>query len=179
MRASGYDREENDWYVESAATVRAFLRAEDIPTTARIHDPCCGGGNIPRTAIEMGYRATGSDIVDRGYGTVADALTDLTPADVIVTNPPYGIIEPVIRRCLERAPTVCILARLAFLEGRKRALEFWPQVPLRRIWVSGRRLSMPPGGKKINAKNGSIAYAWFVFSWADINGEPTVGWLTE
>jgi hypothetical protein len=37
------------------------------------------------------------------------------------------------------------------------------ETPLARVWVSSRRVSMPPGGTNIEAKGGSIAYAGFVW----------------
>lgn len=175
-KASGYDRVADDWYLESADTVRALFAAEQFPRHVHIHDPCCGGGNVPRVAIALGYSATGADIADRGYGDVVNFLDDFRPQEVIVSNPPYGIIEPFIRHAVTISPLVCVVARLAFLEGRSRARDFWPVMPIARVWVSGPRLSMPPGGTVIVAKGGSIAYAWFVFA-RGYQGSPTLGWL--
>ena len=72
---------------------------------------------------------------------------------------------------------VAVLARLALLEGIKRR-ELFRSTPLARVWVSSRRVSMPPGGSDIEAKGGSIAYAWFVWDHAH-TGSPVVGWLGE
>jgi hypothetical protein len=67
------------------------------------------------------------------------------------------------------------LARLALLEGIKRR-QLLQTTPLARVWVSSRRVSMPPGGTDINAKDGAIAYAWFVWVHGHV-GPPTIGWV--
>ena len=71
---------------------------------------------------------------------------------------------------------VALLARLALLEGQKRRALF-QSTPLARVWVSSRRVSMPPGGTDIPAKGGAIAYAWFVWE-RGYSGAPSLGWLT-
>jgi hypothetical protein len=177
MRASGYERVADDWYVEPRSCVEALIRAEQFD--GPVFDPCCGGGNIPSTFRASGYAAHGSDIANRGYGDVADFF-DIMPTRQhknIVSNPPYNVIEPFVHHALACAENkVAVLARLAFLEGRDRAANFWPRVPLSRVWVSGPRLSMPPGGTDIVAKGGSVAFAWFIFSHERAT-EPVIGWL--
>jgi hypothetical protein len=115
--------------------------------------------------------------VDRGFGTIGlDFFGASETAVNIISNPPYGVIEPFIRRALEKTTgKVCILARLALLEGKKRRSMF-RETPLARVWVSSRRVSMPPGGSGIEAKGGAIAYAWFV--WAhEHSGDLAVRWF--
>jgi len=48
--------------------------------------------------------------------------------------------------------------------------------PLARVWVSSRRISMPPGGSNIKAQGGAIAYAWFVWEHG-YKGKAEVDWL--
>jgi hypothetical protein len=176
-RASGYDRAENDWYVEPAWTVSALAEAEKL--SGRCWDPACGSGNIPKTLEARKITCLGSDIVERGFGW-RDDFFDLAPGYVhsvaaIVSNPPYGQLEQFIRHALTHAPKVCVLARLAFLEGQCRQ-KLFTETPLARVWVSLRRISMPPGGTDAPAKGGSVAYAWFVFDEAH-TGNPTLGWI--
>lgn len=176
VRASGYDRVVNDWYVEDRAVVDALLDVETFPGV--VWDPSCGSGNIPNAILARGGVAHGSDIADRGYGLTGHDFFSCPPvvADHIVTNPPFGVIEPYIRRALTLVPgKVCVLARLAFLEGAKRQAMF-RETPLARVWVSSRRVSMPPGGMDIKASGGTVAYAWFVFEHGHA-GKPTLGWL--
>lgn len=86
------------------------------------------------------------------------------------------MIEQVIDHALLLAERkVALLARLALLEGQKRR-RFLQGTPLARVWVSSRRVSMPPGGTDIEAKGGSIAYAWFVWE-RGYRGKPEIGWV--
>lgn len=175
MRASGYDRADYDWYVEPRWLVDALLDVEQFEGLC--WDPACGGGNIPEAIIARGGRCFGSDISNRGYGaTGVDFFRG--PGDRahhIVSNPPYGVIEPWIERALSLTTgKVAILARLALLGGQKRT--FFARTPLARVWVSSRRASMPPGGTDVPATGGAIAYAWFVWEHGHV-GAPTIGWL--
>ena len=175
MRASGYERVASDWYQEPRWAIDALLDVEQF--AGRSWDPSCGGGNIPLAMLARGLDCWGSDISDRGFGTTGLSFFDARDrADNIVTNPPYGVIEPYIRHALTLTTAkVAVLARLAFLEGMKRRKMFH-ETPLARVWVSSRRMSMPPGGTAIEAKGGAIAYAWFVWDHSHV-GAATVGWL--
>ncbi len=177
MRASGYDRHAADWYVEPAWVVDALLDVEGFH--GECWDPSCGAGNIPRTLQARGLDCWGSDIADRGFGvTGLDFFEANQRAANIVTNPPYGVIQSYIERALTcTTGKVAILARLALLEGKARRTWF-QTTPLARVWVSSRRVSMPPGGTDIPAKGGTIAYAWFVWEHGH-EGPPVLGWLPE
>lgn len=175
MRASGYDRAASDWYQEPRFVVDALLDVE--PFVGLSWDPACGGGNIPLAMQARGLDCIGSDIADRGYGSAhEDFLTSHACAENVVSNPPYGIIEPFIDHALSLTTgKVAILARLALLEGQKRR-SWFQTLPLARVWVSSRRVSMPPGGTDVPAKGGTIAYAWFIFEHG-YSGAPSLGWL--
>lgn len=162
MRASGYDRNENDWYVEPTWIVDALLNVENFDGLTI--DPSCGGGTIPKALKRRGLSVDGSDIAFRGYGTQGlDFFKSTRPCDHVVSNPPYGVLQEWVDHALLLASKkVAVIARLAFLESAKRKPWFETR-PLARVWVSSRRVSMPPGGTDIEAKGGSVAYAWFVF----------------
>ncbi len=176
MRASGYARVSNDWYVEPRWLVDALLDVERFDGVC--WDPACGGGNIPEAVKARGIHCSASDIAPRGYGGVADFLAPSTGGrvDHIISNPPYGVIEAWIEKSLAcTVGKVAILARLALLEGQKRRA-FFARTPLARVWVSSRRASMPPGGSDVPASGGAIAYAWFVWEHGH-SGPPTLGWV--
>lgn len=170
MKASGYERVVHDWYQEPPETVEALLEVESF--SEPVWDPACGGGNIPIVCAKAGMDVRGTDLVDRRQQgeppfpfRTHDFLRDRLPFEVggIISNPPYNVLEEWIDRCLNSTPgKVAILARLAFLEGQKRQT-WWERVPLARVWVSSKRISMPPGGSGIVAKGGTVAFAWFVF----------------
>lgn len=175
-RSSGYEILSENWYVEPAAAVEALLRVE--PFFGSIHDPACGGGNIPRVCRAAGYDATGADLVDRGGGEVRNFLTDTREYDNIVSNPPFSIATEFTLNALRAAPKgkVCILQRLAWLEGRARHGALFAPGYLHRVWAFSDRISMPPGGQGIQAKGGAVAFAWFVFRRVHAP-LPTLGWI--
>ena len=174
-RSSGYVKTEHEWYEEPRACVDALLDAEKF--TGQILDPACGGGNIPKACRARGYDAAGSDIMDRGYGTPGrDFLKQDWLDDNILTNPPFSLAEQFVRHGLKCASRkVAIIQRLAFLESKGRKLMF-ESTPFARVWVCSSRVSMPPGGTDIPAKNGSMAYAWFVWEHGH-TGAATIGFL--
>ncbi len=185
-RASGYERNANDWYVEPPWIVHALLDAEpfggdDAPP---IWDPACGRGTIPRIANERGMIGFGSDLVDRGYsrfslGTM-DFLTCARRTDNhIVSNPPYGILQEFVDHALTLTTgKVAVLARLAWLEGISRR-EWFHGTNLSRVLVSSARVCCPPGeiAPAFDATKwptgGAIAYAWFIWG-RDHAPEPTL-----
>ena len=59
------------------------------------------------------------------------------------------------------------------------ALDRQRQRPLARVHVFSYRISMPPGGvPDIEAKGGSVAFAWFVWEHGH-RGPATINWLTR
>lgn len=178
-RSSGYEIEEHEWYEEQPACVRALLQAESFDGIC--WDPCCGGGNIPRMVIEGGGACVGSDLIDRtGEWPVADFFdTMLAPPGVqhIICNPPFKLAQKFVERALKLVNgKVAIVQRLAFLEGQERR-HFFAGTGLSQVWVHSRRQSMPPGGGKVKAKNGSTAYAWFVWRPKRPGWEPDGLWM--
>lgn len=175
-RSSGYERNANDWYTEPPRAVMALFSAERFEGS--IHDPACGGGNIPRVAAECGYPSTGSDLVDRGFGPVQDFLTDGRGYDNIVSNPPFNLaVNFTLHALMHAKGKVAILQRLSWLEGSARHNRLFRPGYLRRILVFSGRISMPPGGADVPAKNGSVAYAWYVFERGGALRAPVLGWL--
>ncbi|MFT8480202.1 hypothetical protein [Gluconobacter oxydans] len=172
MRASGYERQKHNWYVEEQWAVEALLDAER-PFHGTVMDPCCGKGTIPdlvakHPSCSRVRKCIGSDLIDRADGRFRIGDYGITLAamkpDSVISNPPYGgeereFIETALSHTVDR---VVVLLRLAFLEGRKKKVWFQDK-PLARVLVSSRRISMPPGGAGVKAKNGSVAYAWYVF----------------
>jgi len=175
MLTSGYARHFHDWYVEPRSAIDALLDIE--PFEGLCWDPSCGGGNIPKALTARGMECFGSDLVYRGYGVGDMSFFDAEMrADNIITNPPYGVMDAYIEHALKLSRRkVAILARLALLEGKKRQALF-RSTPLARVWVSSRRISMPPGGSGIEPIGGTITYAWFVWEHGH-QGPATIGWF--
>lgn len=89
--------------------------------------------------------------------------------DLIVSNPPYYIAEPIIRKAWDMllpGGTMMMLLRLSFLEGVTRYQHLWQELPVTEVGVCARRPSFY-GGKT----NGT---AFAIFVWAkDMQGNPS------
>jgi hypothetical protein len=178
-RVSNYERALSDWYVEDRRCVEELLAVESFAGTN--WDPACGGGNIPMTFHARGLHCIGTDLVHRGFGRQLDfmsmAATDFACVNNIVCNPPFDIAEEWIELALERAiAKVAVILPLSFLEGKGRKERLFATGRLARLWVSPRRISMPPGSANIPAKGGKKAYAWFIFEKGH-TGPYAGGWL--
>jgi hypothetical protein len=172
MRYSGYVRIDQDFYTEPRWLVKRLLAKETFEGS--VLDPACGSGTIPSVCLDHGIKATGSDIVHRGFGTVGDLFDYAEPLENIISNPPYICAEACVRHLLPLARgKVALLLRTAFLESVRRD-DFYATMPPRRIWVSKERASMPPGvmegrrdrwGAVIQpeGRGGTMCYAWFIF----------------
>jgi hypothetical protein len=165
-------RWDRDWYVEPAWAVEALF--DMVRFVGAIHDPCCGGGTIPKVARGRGFMATGSDIINRGFGEgEIDFLTDRRRRFNVVMNPPYNRAERFVQYALQIVEfKVAVIVPLNFTAGQARSQSlFLPHPPARQIVLS-KRPSMPPGGTDIPAKGGTTDYCWLV--WDHDHDGPTI-----
>lgn len=130
--------------------------------------------------IGGGYSVTSRDLVDRGYGEVADFLAiDNTEWDGdIVTNPPYRYALEFVEKALAIIPEgrkVAFFLKLTFLEGKGRKHLFQTQPPIR-VWVSCSRLLCAMNGKFDKIGGSATAYAWFVWQ-KGYKGPTEVRWF--
>jgi hypothetical protein len=172
-RKPGHERADHDWSVDVLLATERFVGS--------VWDPACGEGNIVAAAAARGHEAFGTDIVDRGFGSRLDFLGDgaarMPPVDNIICNPPFKLAEDFIERALGIARLkVAMLVRLAFLEGSRRHERLFANRPPARALVFRSRVSMPPGGKGIEAKGGAVAFQWLVWR-HDHSGATELGWL--
>ena len=182
-RSSGYDRQAENWYQESAGCVDAVIAAEGFD--GLVYDPAAGEGNIPRRCAAAGINCIGSDVIDRGAGfpvldflAMLDGAADGYSCEVshVLCNPPFDVSQQFVERALDLVPgKVVVLQRLAWLEGQKRRL-FFERTRLSHVWVHSSRISMPPGGQGIVATGGAVAYAWYVWR-RDGSWPTTLSWL--
>ena len=173
LKGAPYRRAKHDFYVEPHWLVNALLDVEMF--TGTVLDPACGSGTIVSCCRERGIKATGADIVDRGFKhvQVQDFFERTEPVDAIICNPPYKLAQRFVERGLTLAPKVVMLLRLVFVEGQRRK-RFYAATPPARIWVTARRASIPDGAHsgqrdrhgavvQPEGKGGSVVYAWFVW----------------
>ena len=174
-RPSEYTRDENDWYVEPSWCIDALRLS--VQFKGSIHDPCCGMGTIPNM-----LGATGSDLIDRGYGyEQQDFMSDLRAYNNIVTNPPYGIAQSVIEHALKITKNkVAALVQTKFLASQRRHGLFHRR-EMQKVIMFSRRPSMPPGemlrthGESIRG-GGSIDFCWCIWD-QDHIGSTTIEWV--
>lgn len=174
-----YVREKDDFFPTPLRAVEALLAAERFD--GRVWEPACGDGAISRPFEAAGYEVVSTDLVDRGYGQHGvDFLMEWRPrAPNIVTNPPFKLAVPFVRKSLQLTTgKVAMLLKIAFLEGQERG-QLFRESPLARVLVFSQRLAFVPGGtigaRKLDG-GGMMAFAWFVFDHAH-TGKPTLGWL--
>lgn len=130
----------------------------------RIWEPACGDGTMSHVLRHTGLPVDSSDLFNRGYGDIGvDFLTESRKVANIITNPPYNSAEGFVAAGLRQATRkLCLLLRLAFLEGANRQRTIFTRMPPSRVWVFSERITFYPSGAKIKG-SGTTAYAWFVW----------------
>jgi hypothetical protein len=144
----------------------------------RIWEPACGDGTMARVLLESGHPVDASDLFNRGYGEIGvDFLQASRSVENIVTNPPYnsaeGFVEAGLRQTTQK---LCLLLRLAFLEGANRQRTIFTKTPPSRVWVFSERITFYPAGAEVKG-SGTTAYAWFVWDKQCRNMETALKWL--
>ena len=171
-------RMENDLYVTEPDLIRSALLLLAHGKHNRILDIGAGDGRWGTIAMELEPEPIsmlcGIEIEDRpkpdgftGWLARQDFLDpDLKPwlaeqhFDMIVSNPPYALAEPIIRTAwdvLDAGGEMLMLLRLAFMEGVNRYHGLWVDIPPVEVAVCSRRPSFYGGGT-----NGT---AFGVFYW--------------
>lgn len=147
---------------------RALLERETFDPRY-VHEPCCGQGAISNVMEEYGYSVYSSDITTYDYvdqheqSDFMNWTEDKMPIYNIVTNPPYSIATDFTHRALKLARNkVCLLLRLAFLEGVERYHTLFSKDEPSRVHVFSERVSMYPDGQEKDS-GGTTAYGWFVW----------------
>ena len=169
-------RVENDYYATPEESTKALLERENIIYPA--WECACGQGHIAKLLSGM---VVASDIVDRGYGDVADFLqSNGKNVATIITNPPFNLFQEFAEKALEIAThKVILFGKLQALEGQKRAT-FMQNSPLRTVYVFKARQNPLRNGSPLD-ENGkpwasTMAFAWFVWEKGYI-GKPQIEWL--
>ena len=127
------EREANDYYATEPATIDKLLGAIELPTN--IWECACGEGHLSERLKQFGHHVVSSDIVDRGYGEVADFLETSsmpTGCECILTNPPYKYALEFVLHALDILPQDGLCAmflKTTFLEGQRRYNELFRLYP--------------------------------------------------
>ncbi len=136
-------------------------------------EPAANRGHMVRPLAESFEMVWGSDVHDYGAGfPVRDylfgLLTDLTPTEWTITNPPFRLAEQFIERALATSTRgVAVILRSAFLEGKGRHERLFGERPPTDVLQFVERVPMVKG--RIDADiSSATAYAWLVWR----KGEP-------
>lgn len=187
------NRDADDFY--PTADPRGTNALLDVETfKGPIWEPACGDGSMSNILSD---RCRGpvisTDLYDYGFGThgvdflQSDRatwrfLSGSKPLTNIITNPPFTHGEDFVLHAMSLRPKkMAMLLRLAWLEGQWRRDNIFRALPLKKVWVFSKRLSMDRGGKVKLGPNGKknggmIAFAWYVFEEGHV-GDPALGWL--
>lgn len=134
----------SDFYRTPASATLALLQRENLRPS--VWEPACGDGAIVDVLRSHDLPVVATDLYAYGAGVPGVNFLEETElrAPVIVTNPPFRLASDFARHAIElRAERVCLLLRLAFLEGQRRR-DLWPH--LARVHVFSKRLTLWRGG---------------------------------
>jgi hypothetical protein len=113
-KRTNFDKIPKDFYptFDKSALVPAFVNDISEKTYA---EPCCGEGDLVNLLSRIAVCKWQSDLENRGYGVVKDAMevsiSDIADVDMIITNPPYtkSIVLPMIDHFTALKPTWLLL----------------------------------------------------------------------
>lgn len=130
------ERQHEDYYATEQKATEWLCRLEQFD--GRILEPACGEGHISEVLKAAGYEVVSRDLVDRGYGEVADflAIDNQEWKGNIVTNPPYKYAQQFVEKALSIIPEgkkVAMFLKLQFLEGKARRALFCSTPPHSRL----------------------------------------------
>ena len=136
------ERQKEDYYATEPKATEWLCKLEQFE--GRILEPSCGEGHMSKVLEAAGYEVVSRDIIDRGYGEVADflAIDNQKWDGNIVTNPPYKYAQQFVEKALSIIPEgkkVAMFLKRTFLEGKARRELFRSSPPIR-VWVSSSRL---------------------------------------
>lgn len=160
------EREINDYYATSPKAAELLLEIENFDQN--ILEPSCGEGHLSKVFVERGFNVTSSDLIDRGYGSVADFFTILDFKGDIITNPPYSMAQDFIEHSLNIIPKwnkVAMFLKVQFMEGKARKKMF-EENPPHTIWISSSRINCAKNGNfdGLRESGGSaVAYGWYIW----------------
>lgn len=173
------DREPNDYYATDPRALDCLASKFTIPQY--VWEPACGEGHLSKRLKELGHVVFSSDIIDRGFGKVADFLTADFKLDngwCILTNPPYRHATEFILHALdllpEGAPAIFLL-RTTFLESKSRHDRLFSKGYLHAVYQLTQRIDCALNGDFSKA-NSAVPYAWFIFRKTPCDN-PAIYWI--
>lgn len=176
------EREKNDFYATQPEAIDKLVGAIKNMLPKKVWECACGTGCLSDRLKDFGYDVVSSDLIDRGYGDVADFLkTTEMPNDsnCIITNPPYKYATEFVKHSLEllKEGGLCAMfLKTTFLEGQKRYDEIFSTTPPIYVLQFSKRISCAQNADFKNCKSSAIAYAWYIWQ-KGYKGETTIKWI--
>lgn len=173
-----YERQKEDFYATDPKAAELLCSLERFTTD--VWECACGKGHISEVLKKHGYRVRSSDIVNRGYGDIADFLSieNVHWHGDIVTNPPYKYAQEFVEKALQvidDGNKVAMFLKLTFLEGKTRR-EFFRRCPPRKVYVASGRIKCAMNGDFDKCGSSVTAYAWFVWE-KGYKGKTELDWF--
>jgi len=189
------EKAENDFYATDPKTVELFLdKASHLfKDVNSIWENACGDGNISEVLKKYFDERIiwSTDLVDRGYPyskyiqkpVTIDFLNDKTllpEADLIITNPPFSLVNDFIKVGLNNTNRFLVyLCKIQLLETIERKGIF-ENSPLRYVYVHSKRQATWKNGEPLDPKGKkwatTMCLAWFVWD-KEYDGEPIIRFL--
>lgn len=176
------EREKNDFYATQPEAIDKLVGAIKNMLPKKVWECACGTGCLSDRLKDFGYDVVSSDLIDRGYGDVADFLkTTEMPNDsnCIITNPPYKYATEFVKHSLEllKEGGLCAMfLKTTFLEGQKRYDEIFSTTPPIYVLQFSKRITCAKNADFKNCKSSAIAYAWYIWQ-KGYKGETTIKWI--
>lgn len=174
----GATRLSEDYYITPVDQIYDFLCELDLDgrlsgfRSWQILDPCAGGDSDNPMSYPKALRLFGAapgqiTTVDIRSDSLAEIKSDYLAwhcpnrPDLIITNPPFLLAEPIIRKALSDVRTgglVVMLKRVNFLGSQKRFWEFWPEVGCPDVYIHPKRMGFTLDGKTDSCEYGHMVW---------------------
>ena len=177
------ERESNDFYATDPIAIDKLVGVMSLP--CKIWECACGTGCLSERLRHFGHEVISTDLVDRGYGDVADFLQTKDMPEgcaCILTNPPYKYALDFIKHSLDLLPNrgLCVMfLKTTFLEGQKRYDELFSKHPPQYVLQFSRRVLCAKNGEFQRMRDGggsAVSYAWFVWK-KGYQGDTIIKWI--
>lgn len=168
-------RPEYDFYPTSPESTLALLQVEKF--NGKIWECACGKGDMSEVLIDNGYDVISTDLIDYGYGIgkIDFLRASKLLAPNIITNPPFKLATEFAKHAMDLGvDKLCLLLKLAFLEGRARK-KFFAVYPPKWVHVFSKRVLLTRNGEPPHG-SGMIAFAWFVWE-KGYKDFPRINWI--
>ena len=183
-------RQAEDFYATDPYVInRSIEFFHKIRLNNNLWECSCGNGSLSERLKDFEYNVYSSDIINRGYGEVADfPISTSTNNRDIITNPPFELAYQFVRHAydiMDDGQKALFFLKIQFLETEKCA-ELFHECGLKYVGVMSNRICCAMNGEfdkyfskdKVTGvyKGGTQMYAWYVFEKGH-TGQAILDWI--